>query len=114
MKSFRTGERMKSSDDVVAQEGRLSLLASLRLYWWGLWLAAVIPASVVLTAEYIHSGLAPVLFVGLTLLGTLVPYRLGKAPYSYVLVFGLVYFFVGSAIAFTAMYLLGIGDVSNR
>lgn len=81
-------------------------------YWANVWLVAATPVACVMACEFLPASF-PFVFFGLLILGILVPYRFGRAPYSYVLVCGLIYFFAGSAIAIGAMYLLGIDGVSD-
>jgi hypothetical protein len=48
-----------------------------------------------------------VTFVVLMFFGWFLPYRFGRAPYSYVFVSGLVFFVVGSALALVMMAVFG-------
>src|SRR5688572_11380470 len=93
----RYGEVMEPAGKPTPVE-KLSLTGALRYYWPHVWLVAATPAASVLAFEF-FPYLVPLVFFGLLGLGILVPYRIGKAPYSYVLACGLIHFFVGSAIA---------------
>jgi hypothetical protein len=105
---------MKSDREESKASDKLTLYQSLRLYWANVWLVAVAPAVTALAMEYLPPSW-PLVFLGLLVLGVFVPYRFGKAPYSYVLACGLIYFFVGGAIAIAVIWLLGIdpGDQSR-
>ena len=86
---------------------KLPLGEAIRRYWPNVWLVAVAPAVTSLAFKFIPCS-TPFVFFGLLGLGILVPYRFGKAPYSYVLACGLIYFFAGGAIAIATLYLLGV------
>jgi len=87
----------------------LSLLGALKRYWPCVILVAATPALCVLTGEYVQfPGSVGVVFFASLIAGIVLPYRLGKAPYSYVIACCLIFFFVGAAIAYGTIHIVGI------
>jgi hypothetical protein len=92
----------------MASLEKLPFLASLRVYWLNLIAVACAPIATVLASKSPLPASVPLVFFGLMIVGLLIPYRFGRAPYSFVLVGGLVYFFLGGAIAAVTIYAFGI------
>lgn len=100
---------MRGSVGCVKPVEKLSLSASLKRYWPCVILVAGLPALLVIVGEYAGvPALVPVIFFGVGIGGIVIPYRLGRAPYSYVIACCLIYFFVGAALAYGVFRLLGI------
>ena len=75
---------------------RLSVLQSVRKYWINLLAVALTPPVMVLTSKAgVYGNFAPLAFFALLLFGAWAPHYVGKAPYGYVIVAGLVFFFLG-------------------
>jgi hypothetical protein len=75
---------------------RLSVWQSVRKYWLNLLAVALTPVAMLLMSKAgLYGNFAPLAFVALILFGVGTPYYFGKAPYGYVIVAALVYFFLG-------------------
>ena len=87
----------------------LSLGRSLRVYWPNV-LAIALTPTLTAVMMVLVPPLWPVVFLSLTMIGILVPYRFRNAPYSYVFVCLLVYLTGGLLVplVYYALWAIGI------
>jgi hypothetical protein len=69
---------------------RLPLLQAVQVYWLNLIAIFLAPLLTVTMASF-FTPLAPIVFLSLGIFATVVPYRLGKAPVSYLITCQLVF-----------------------
>lgn len=91
----------------MKDKAHLTLSESLRHYWPNVLVLALTPTAVSCAMALPCVGwIWPVVFLGMTIFGWVVPHKFGKAPYSYVIVGGLIYFFAGGLLAAGVLSLL--------
>lgn len=99
----------------MEESAKLPLGRAICRYWPNVIAMALTPTVVAWAAESPTFGWSwPLLFIGLVVFGVFIPFRFGKAPYSFVVVSGLIYFVVGVAILMVVGSLLGLDGVPDQ